>query len=301
MGSYLDKILDYIGDKNPMHYKKLKKNAYRNDTQYLERTEAFFKNYEELLTKENKDLPYALDCYLHMCSDMMYEQIRFAETGVYTSTSFDEVNKRVYGNPEVMSYYMHGLLVSEYLWEHHYNVLQFFFNNIAKYTDGVKSILEIGGGHGLFTNEIIKQMSAGYTYTMVDISETSIDMSKAFVKGGNVDYILMDVYQYESDKKFDFLIVGEVLEHLEDPLGLMKKLHSLTADNVTAFLTVPCNSPTIDHIYLFKNPEEIIKLYNDAGWEVVLDLVASSEAKKSDAVDDPLIPVLYGAFLKKKV
>ena len=299
VSNYLDKILDYIGDKNPMHYKKLKKNTYRNDAQYVERAETFFKNYEELLAKENKDLPYALDCYLQMCSDMMYEQIRFAETGAYTSTSFDEVNERVYGNPEIMGYYMHGLLVSQYLWEHHYNVLQFFFNNINKYSKGVKHVLEIGGGHGLYTNEIIQHFNFDFSYTMVDISQTSINMSKAFVKGNKVDYLLMDVYKYESDKKFDFIIMGEVLEHVENPLGLMKKLYTLAADNVTAFITAPCNSPTIDHIYLFKHPGEITALLNDAGWDVIQDIVASSETKKSIAVDDPLIPVMYAAFVKK--
>ena len=296
--SYLTKILDYIGDKNPMHYKKLKKNIALHDAHYVARAEAFFKNYDELLAKENKDLNYALDCYLHMCSDMMFEQIRFAETGAYTSTSFDEVNERVYGNPEVMGYYMHGLLVSQYLWEHHYKVLQFFYTNILKYSNGVKRVLEIGGGHGLYTNEIIQLFNFDFSYTMVDISQTSIDMSKAFVKGNKVDYILKDVYQYESEQKFDFIIMGEVLEHVEDPLGLMKKLHRLSTDTATAFITAPCNSPTIDHIYLFRHPGELTQLLQDAGWTVMEDLTASSEPGKS-AVDNPLIPVMYAAFVKK--
>ena len=298
--TYLNKILDYIDEQNPMHYKKLKKNIAFDNEEYVARAEAFFSNYEQLLHKEGKDLPFALDCYLRVCEDVIDEQLRFVETGKYSCTSFDEVNKRVYGNPEVMSYYMHGLLVTQYLWAHHYDILQFFFKNFSAFTADIKNVLEVGGGHGLFTNEVIKQLSEGYTYTMVDISETSIEMSKEFVKSGHVDYILQDVYQFESEQKFDFIIMGEVLEHLEDPLGIMKKLHSLGTDNATAFITAPCNSPAIDHIYLFRNPNEIIQLFNEAGWEVVKDLIVSSEKKKPNAVDDPLIPVMYAAFLRKK-
>ncbi len=278
--TYLNRILDYIYEQNPMHYKKLKKNIAFDNTEYVERAEAFFSNYDQLLQKEGKDLPFALDCYLRVCEDVIDEQLRFVETGKYSCTSFNEVNNRVYGNPEVMSYYMHGLLVTQYLWAHHYDILQFFFKNFSAFSADISHVLEVGGGHGLFTNEVISQLSADYNYTMVDISETSIEMSKVFVKSGHVDYILQDVYQYESEQKFDFIIMGEVLEHLEDPLGIMKKLHSLGTDKAIAFITAPCNSPAIDHIYLFRNPNEIIQLFNNAGWEVVNDLIVSSEKKK---------------------
>lgn len=297
---YLNTILEYIKAKNPMHFKKLKKNIAFDNEQYVKRAEAFFGSYVESLEREGKDLPFALDCYLKVCNDVMFEQMRFAETGAYTSTSFDEVNQRVYNNPEVMSYYMHGLLVSQYLWEHHYRILEFFFNNMGRFTEQIQHVLEVGGGHGLYTNEVIAHLNAGYHYTMVDISETSIEMSKTFVKSDKVEYILQDVYQYSTEKKFDFIIMGEVLEHVEDPLGLMKKLHSLGAENATAFITAPCNSPAIDHIYLFRNPAELKALYNEAGWDVALDLIASSESKKDVAIDDPLVPVMYAAFLKKK-
>jgi protein-L-isoaspartate O-methyltransferase len=297
---YLEAILDYIGQKSPMHFKKLKKNIAFEDEQYVSRAETFFKNFEEILKKEDKDLPYALDCYLRVCKDIMFEQIRFFESGVYSSTSFDEVNERVYNNPDVMGYYLHGLMLSHYLWIHQYKVLEFFFNNLDRFTKNVKNILEIGAGHGLFTNEIIHHLDGGFTYTVVDISETALEMSKAFVKSDVVKYYNQDIYQYETDKKFDFIIMGEVLEHLEDPLSLMKKLHSLGSDNVTAFITAPCNSPTIDHIYLFRNPGEIKTLFNEAGWEVVADISAASESKKSLAADDPMMSVIYGAFLKKK-
>jgi hypothetical protein len=298
--TYLNTIIDYIGKKNPMQYKKLKKTIPFDDAEFVSRAETFFKAYDDILIKENKDMSFAVDCYLKMCSDMMVEQITFMETGAYTSTSFDEVNARVYSNDEIMSYHMNGLLVSQYLWDHHYKVLQFFINNIDKFSEGVKNVLEVGGGQGLFTNEVFRHFKSNINFTMVDVSETSIGIHKNFVKGHKVNYVHEDVMKYFTDEKFDFIIMGEVLEHVEEPLELMKKLHSLGSDNVTAFITVPCNSPMIDHIYLFRNPAEIVALFNKAGWEVALEIVVSSENKKNVMVDDPKVPVKHAAFLKKK-
>ncbi len=297
---YLPQILDSIKEKNPMHYKKLKKSSAWEDENIIQRAEDFFHKYIQLLEKQGLNMEYAVDSYLHLCHDMMYERIQFVETGKYRYTSFEEVNARVYGNPDTMEYYMHGLLLSQYLWEHHYKILECFYKNINKFSEGVKNILEVGGGHGLYANEVFNAFNFDFEYTMVDISETSIDMAKKFLNGRDINFIVEDVYKYETDKKFDLIIMGEVLEHVEDPLTLMKKLHSLGSENVTAFITVPCNAPAIDHIYLFRNPGELIALYNEAGWEVVLDVAASSESKKSTAVDDPMIPIMHAAFLKKK-
>ncbi len=298
--AYLTKILDYIGDENPMHYKKLKKTIPFDDAEYIERADSFFKTYEDVLKSQGRDMSFALESYMKFCSDMMVEQIKFHETGVYSSTSFDEVNKRVYDNPEIMEYHMNGLMVSQYLWEHHFRILRFFFANIGKYSANIKNILEVGGGHGLFTNEVIAAFDFDYDYTMVDISETSIQMSKTFVKSDKVKYIKEDIYNFESDTKYDFIIMGEVLEHVEDPLGLMKKLCDLGSDNAIAYITVPYNSPSIDHIYLFRSAKELKQLYNDAGWEVVEDMIATSESKKTLAEDDPNVPAMYAAFMKKK-
>lgn len=296
---YLNSIIDYIGQQSPMQYKKLKKSLAWGNDEYVTRAENFFKVYDDILTKDNRKLTDAVDCYLKVCSDIVGEQIEFMETGRYHSTSFEEVNDRVYNNPEIMSYYMTGLLVSQYLWDHHYKVLEFFFKNIDQFAGGVKNVLEIGGGQGLFTNEVLRHFNFDFKYTMVDISETSIEMSKSFVKSDKVTFVHQDVFKYFTDTKFDFIIMGEVLEHVEQPLELMQKLHSLGSEHTTAFITVPCNSPMIDHIYLFRNPAEIIALFNEAGWEVALDLVVSSDARKG-VVEDLSVPVKYAAFLKKR-
>src|SRR5690349_21272796 len=120
MNESLEHIIQRIQETDPMHAKKLKRNLKNLDEAYLAKCDSFIKKYNRYLSSIHKDIDFGVDCYQKMIADFMYEQLRFMETGKYSSTSFDEVNKRVYNNPEVMGYFMNGLLLSQILWKHHY-------------------------------------------------------------------------------------------------------------------------------------------------------------------------------------
>ena len=157
-GTYFDYIMHKIEQDNPMHAKKLKNSLAVFDENYRADFEIFFKKYEGMIAANGLAFDYAIESYLRFCSDMVFEQIAFIRTGKYSNTSFDEVNEKVYANPEVMEYHMHGLLVSQFLWAHHYNIFLFFKHNLERFAGTAKQVLEIGGGHGLYTNEILQQL-----------------------------------------------------------------------------------------------------------------------------------------------
>jgi len=102
------------------------------------------------LTDIGITLDYAVDAYLKVCKDMLAEQTRFARTGVYNCQSADEVDKTVYSNPGIMSYHMHGIALSQFLWPNHYAMYDFFCQEVATGEHLVQSYLAIGAGHGLF-------------------------------------------------------------------------------------------------------------------------------------------------------
>ena len=220
----LDLIVEQIRSKNPLHSKKLQKNLAKFDDKYFVRANEFFDKYSLMLKGENKTLEYGVDCYLQMIADMNFETVQFFRTGEYTSKSFEEVNKRVYDNPEIMEYYMNGLLLSQFLWSHHYDVLKYFNKIINQNSGSIKKYLEVGGGHGLYISEAINIIGSHVNYDVLDISSSSLDIAKKMIANDDVSYIHSDVFEYFPEERYDFITMGEVLEHVEDPVKLLEKL-----------------------------------------------------------------------------
>ncbi len=300
MQTILEYIVERISSENPLHCKKIKKNIKKFDELYFERANLFLKKYELLLLSENKSIDYAIDCYLQMLADVNFESVRFQETGEYSSKSFEDVNMRVYNNPEVMEYYMHGLLMSQFLWKHHYDILLWFNQIISKNRDIVNNYLEVGGGHGLYISEATEIIGNHANYDLVDISKSSLDIAKKMISNENVNAILTDVFEFFPTKKYDFITMGEVLEHVEEPVKLLQKLQSLLSENGKLTITTPTNAPAIDHIYLFKNADEIRKVISDAGFDIEEEFCVYSEDVSPEIAERLNISMMYAAVLVKK-
>ena len=293
-------IIDYISERNPIHAKKLRESLPSLGEGYSRRAEAFLTKYESLLLEESKNLDFAIDCYLKMLTDILMETLRFRETGEYSSKSFEEVNRRVYGDAEVMEYHMHALLLSQFLWKHHYQMFTFFTEELARRKSSVKNYLEIGGGHGLQVSEATKILASDSKFTVVDISPTSLNIARRLVDDDNVNFVLSDIFQYKPEAKFDFITLGEVLEHMEDPGALLKCVSDLLTDDGTLFITTPANAPTIDHIYLFKNEDDIRKLIRGANLAVTSEFYRYAEDVDKEKADKYQITLHYGASLRKE-
>ncbi|HOY33066.1 MAG TPA: class I SAM-dependent methyltransferase [Bacteroidales bacterium] len=295
----IEYIIDRISELNALHSKKLKKNIDNCDLEYFERAEVFLKKYESMLLAENKTLDFAIDCYLRMLADVNYETVQFLRNGSYSNSSFTGVNERIYRNPDIMTYYMHGLLLSQFLWIQHYKVFQFFIEIITDQRRQVKNYLEVGGGHGLFISEAIRVIGKHACYDMVDISKSSIELAKCMTGNNDVLYHQTDIRDYNSPSQYDFITMGEVMEHVEDPAGLLRKTFSLLNDGGSLFITTPTNAPAIDHIYLFNNAGEIRKIISEAGFEIKDELCVYSEDMPAAKAEKNKVSMMYAGVLKK--
>ena len=294
-------IIEFISSRNPIHTKKLRKNLGGLGKAYDRRAEEFLTRYEMLLAKEGKNLDFAIECYLRMLADFTVETMRFRETGKYSSKSFAEVESRVYADPAVMEYYMHGLLLSQFLWKHHYEMLCFFSEQLSGRKNTVKNYLEVGGGHGLQVTEAAQMLGGQSSLTVVDISNTSLEIARRLVANERVNFVLSDIFHYQPGKQFDFIAIGEVLEHLEDPRALLQHAAQLLTDEGTLFITTPANAPAIDHIYLFRNAEEIRSLIDDSGFTIVSEFIRYAEDVPREVAEKHKVALHYGATLKKKI
>jgi 2-polyprenyl-3-methyl-5-hydroxy-6-metoxy-1,4-benzoquinol methylase len=301
MSDLLSDIVSKIAELNPIHGKKLRKTLLdNNDDMYVKRVNVFLDKYIKFLKSQNKDIDFGVNCYLKMTSDFTYEHIRFLETGEYSVNSFEDVEKRVYGNPEIMEYYINGVLLSQILWKHHYSMFAFFSDSFPKYKKNIKAYLEVGGGHGLFISEAIKCMdNKNINLHFIDVSNTSINVAKKFICNESVKFINANILDFNPENKFDFITMGEVLEHVEQPLALLKKLMELLNRDGHIFITTPTNAPAIDHIYLFNNFDEVRDLIKEAGFRIIEETSVFAENVPKEIIEEMKVTGMYGAFLSK--
>ncbi len=83
-------------------------------------------------------------------------------------------------------------------------------------------ILEIGCGSG----SLIKSLSRdGREIIGLDISEEYLELAKKKCEGLNVTLIKEDILEFDTEEKFDSIVMLGVIEHIEDDVALLKKIN----------------------------------------------------------------------------
>lgn len=298
-------ILNIIYEKYPTQKKKIEDNfaAYPEMEKDLVTFLDFFSGY---MKNQNITPAEIAEAYITMLDQMMFCRKEFISTGQYHTTSQIKAMADTYSNDVYMRNYMLALALSQFIWKHHYLIFNFYKEIIKSLSDD-DNVLEVGSGHGLFLLEVLKVINNKNAIDVIDISPSSIEMTKAIVKSisseleDRVNFRIMDINDYITDKKYDIVTMGEVIEHVEDPLTILKSLHGLLNDDGRLFVTTCANCPAIDHVYYFANIEEIKQLIFEAGFYVEKELVIPSEDKSEKYLEKFKIDILYAAVLKKRM
>jgi 2-polyprenyl-3-methyl-5-hydroxy-6-metoxy-1,4-benzoquinol methylase len=260
--TYLKRLLFAIGRQDKLHAKTLRKGMQEMRSYEYWRLVEVIQTY---FTSNGIKVKEIADDYLHMINDMRIEGIKFVKTGEYSCKSEAEAYEKVYSNPEVMKYYMNALLISQVLWKHHFNAIQYFKRTLYAFANllGVYRVLDVGAGSGLFS---WTARSLGSTHIdILDLSETSLAMTKDILGTESIDYLHGDISKINTESRYELIILGEILEHLEDPTAMLKKVSEHLSERGMIFFTVPTNAPAIDHVFLFKTRGCVFKMVSDAG------------------------------------
>ncbi len=255
------------------------------------------------LLKSEVDLKKGVEAYNQMCRDFLREQIQFRKSGEYRVESAECAARAVYHNKEVMGYYMKGLLLSYLFWPNHFRIFQFYREGISNFT--IERCLEVGIGHGLFTAELMRRVPS-VRPDVVDISETSIITAKELLRqfqvdSGQIRFTHGDYMKVPFEKgTFDFIVMGEVIEHVNDAPYFMQRTFDLLKPGGIVFLTTCANCPAIDHVYRFHNAREIRELMITSGFEILNDLALPAENVPEEKWEEELITINYCGFLRKK-
>lgn len=235
----------------------------------------------------------AVKGYAIFAMQSMRLQAIFERELKYKTKTHDQAASEVYFNEKhMMQEYLPGLLLSHFLWPHHYRQLQFFDSAFIQNmrVAGATSFMEVGIGTGLYSSLLLRRLP-NTVGLGVDISPSSKVFSEAQMRALNIanryHVELRDVTLSPVESKTNWLICVEVLEHLDDPVAFLKGLRRNMASGGRAFITAALNAAHSDHIYLYRNANEVLMQLVEAGFTLEQFFVGSAYKPASLGVPVP--------------
>ncbi len=258
--------------------------------------------YLSFCVSQGLSIEFLAECYLVILGDTLREQVYFKKHGNYRYHSFAQVADRVYHDETYMSRYMYGLAITSFLWPNHLQMLRFFDEVLPHDAGG--SYLEIGPGHGYYLMKAMQQ-SAYNEFMAVDISETSIELTRQLIEhySGKTECVLRQEDFLDNKFKDDFfsaVVMGEVLEHVEDPGRFLREIRRVADAQAFIYVTTCINAPAVDHIFLFNSVEHLEAMIVDAGLIIRERCICPYEGKSIEESVALRLPVNVAYSLSRK-
>lgn len=126
------------------------------------------------------------------------------------------------------------------------NILQKFwhttrFREIEKIVEPTKgNVLDIGSADGTFTKIILEKSRARKVYG-IDVLPKSVAWTKRrFARSKRLSFRVADAHRLPyADRQFDAVYCLETLEHVEDPVKVVKEMHRVLKDGGHIVVLVP--------------------------------------------------------------
>lgn len=289
-------LLDIILEENPMHRSFLQgalNHVNDNELGILDR-------YLDFCKSKGHELPYMADSYLTIVGDTLQEQMYFMKHKEYRHKSYKDVAGHVYHDKDYMNKYMYGLAITSFLWPNHLDMGRFFVETVPRDQNG--KYLDIGPGHGYY---LMKAMELGSFdgFLGIDISEASIKQTQAIIDHFKPEFKerfelrmmdFLDAKELEP-ASFDAIVMGEVLEHVEQPEVFLKRISELAKDEAYIYITTCINAPAIDHIFLWRSTNELEEMIEGCNLKIKQPLRLPYEGKtlEESEAEDLSINVAY--------
>lgn len=301
MTNEIEKFLKIVCEKNSLHGKYLKNflpMLKENEICGLQRLIEFY----ESLGNSISDIA---GCYLLFIQVVMEETMYFAEHGTYRYSTFNEVSRDVYFNDNYMTKYMIGLGLSTYLLNFHLESMR-FYDEFIRSVKGSR-YLEIGSGHGEYFVKAIELSGLDFFHA-VDLSKTCVDMTDKYTHfcctGRGVelrrDIIIeqRDFFSFVPSEKYDVIVMGEVLEHVEKPGDFLRQMVRCSHEGTLSYVTTVIDAPERDHIYHFHTPGEVFDTVESSGCTIKDYRLVTHNNKPVEKVMKLHQPVLVAMILK---
>ena len=220
--------------------------------------------------------------YRWTCDQLRDEELFFHREGRYRLSTFVEADAEVYSNHDYMTKYVDGLLLTQVLWYNHVATFEMFLRVLREQSQPF-SYLEVGPGHGLMVHfaaraELCERLEA-WDVSPVSLRETRAALDRLDTTKP-VTLTEVDILEAERPaQRYDLIVISEVLEHLEQPQAALDFLAGVLAPGGRIYVNVPLNSPSPDHIYLLRSPEDAQGLVENAGLRVERTELYATQAR----------------------
>lgn len=221
--------------------------------------------------------------YCEFVIDVNRSQRNYEQTGRYENSSFDDVYKHTYSNPEFMQLYHWGVFTTTFVWAHHLRIYAFFereFLPLLRKANASGRLVDLGSGSGIWHLLALKHLS-DWSVTAVDISAPTVERSRKMAGvtpfSKHIEHVVADALKWSPAEKAQAGISCFLLEHLEQPHALLANLGNTLAPGAPAFITAALTAAEVDHIYEFRRESELVMACEQAGFRVKSLLSAEPE------------------------
>ncbi len=265
----LESFADAVVARNPMHAGFLSSSL----AAMTPGVRAALLGYLDYCRGRGLSVAYLAECYNTIVNDTRAEQVFFWKHKRYRYERYADVAQKVYFDPAYMSKYMYGLALTAFLWPNHAAMYGFFERTFPRGIGG--TYLEIGPGHGYYLKRAA-ELGNFSSLVGVDLSPTSVAMTRDILAHAGlnprigVEIVEADFLAFAaSGRTYSCVVMGEVLEHVEDPARFLHAIAGVSGPATHVFVTTCINAPAVDHIFLFRSRSEVERLVGSAGWAIV--------------------------------
>ena len=122
-------------------------------------------------------------------------------------------------------------------------------------------VLDIGCGSGRVTMEIVKR---GCTVKGLEFSETALKYARK--RGLDVSYCNLDEGIPEPDGSYDVVWAGDIIEHVFDPMGVIKEVYRVLKDGGTFLFSIPSDVGLVSRVKMLLGISHQEEMYRRAGY-----------------------------------
>jgi SAM-dependent methyltransferase len=222
-------------------------------------------------------IPLAVDAFVQFTTDVNLAQARYEAAGHYQNNSFAEVYASHYSQDEVMSGYLWGIYLTNFLWAHHTEISVFYRDYFLTKLSPSSRLVEIAPGHGGWGVWALTVLPEARLQGF-DVSRSSIEIATSVSQsagcGDRAVYVQRDALslQQMASQCADGVICSFLVEHLEKPEQLFAVVHHLLKPGSLGFVTGALTAAQVDHIYEFRYESELLRLCEAHGLRVLSTL-----------------------------